>query len=197
MFLMVNEASDVRAPLTQTPGAQSELCTAFKLFLGGTSLACLIGKGSTLAPGSHSLGERRDPSQQKNKYTAYRYQIITLYGRFSGRSQVPQRDRAAARSAARSRTHTHTHTRAHTHTCLYAWSQVLKLYERFSGHAIPEYDHAAAQYQLACILRDQGRLPETERVLQVCAGSQRTAPTHTALVTRVRGRVWEVVACVC
>ena len=43
----------------------------FQTVLGGTPLACLFGKGSTLAlaPGSHPLGERRDPSQQ-NKYGA-------------------------------------------------------------------------------------------------------------------------------
>jgi hypothetical protein len=37
---------------------------------------------------------------------------------------------------------------------------------RFASKEITDKEVAAASFQLACILRDQGRLPDAERVLQ-------------------------------
>ncbi|KAJ9520083.1 hypothetical protein QJQ45_030009 [Haematococcus lacustris] len=43
---------------------------------------------------------------------------------------------------------------------------MLRAYDRFPSKDVTERDLAAATYQLACILRDQGRQPDAERVLQ-------------------------------
>ncbi len=42
----------------------------------------------------------------------------------------------------------------------------MRLYDRAGAREVTEKDQAAASYQLSCILRDQGRLPDAERVLQ-------------------------------
>lgn len=43
---------------------------------------------------------------------------------------------------------------------------MLRVYDRAAPREMSEKDLAAATYQLATILRDQGRLPDAERVLQ-------------------------------
>ncbi len=43
--------------------------------------------------------------------------------------------------------------------------QVLRIFTRTGNREITEKDEASASYVLACLLRDQGRLPEAERLL--------------------------------